>query len=82
MDCVTPSVSDDNECEMDVCDPPNVCIDTDGGYECACSTVLEPLGGYYNQQIDEYSNVCISKFVCVHFILMYSLEKASTQQVP
>ena len=50
---------------MDVCDPPNVCVDTDGGYECACSTVLEPLGGYYNQQIDEYSNVCISKFDCV-----------------
>ena len=47
---------------MDVCDPPIVCVDTDGSYECACGTVLEPLGGYYNQQVDEYTNVCISEY--------------------
>ena len=47
---------------MDVCDPPNVCVDTDGSYECACGMVLEPLGGYYNKQVDEYTNVCISEF--------------------
>ena len=54
--------SDINECDMDVCDPPGVCVDTPGSYECDCATRLEPLDGFYNKKIDEYNNLCISKF--------------------